>query len=64
MQMIKNTIPILSKKGIKGKRYFNPNDTGIDIVDEINTASVVALFQNKPKRNSANIAGLTKPVNS
>ena len=46
--MIKNTIPILSRNGNWGKRYFNSAESGILIAAAIKTEFDVARFQNSP----------------
>ena len=46
--MIKNTTPILSRKGNWGKMYFNNAERGILTAEAIRTELEVARFQNNP----------------
>ena len=46
--IIKNTIPILSRKGSNGKIYFKRAETGMLIAAAISTEFDVARFQNNP----------------
>ena len=64
MLIIRNTTPILSRKGNWGVRYFNNAESGILIAEAMRTEFEVVRFQNNPKKNRANIAGLMNPVYS
>ena len=63
-EIIKKLIPILSRKGISGVKYFIAAESGIDAKTAINAAFAEVRFQNKPNRKIATTPGLIKPVYS
>ena len=61
---IRNIHPILSIKGIEGRKYLNAAERGMVSTAAVNAEFGVAIFQNKPKRKITKIPGLINPVNS
>ena len=61
---MRNTTPILFRKGKLGINIFIPRESGMVRTAAQSAELAVAFFQKSPKMNMANIPGLIKPVNS